>query len=289
MIELTQHGVDQKELMSPFNKLGELTININVELIKNDINRLKVELNSTKNKINKVNINALISHLNKLLKYVDEDGHLELCWDTSGKKSETPYTYPISIVNEPLYKVSTANYIELEDGEKLIEVNLSEIADMLAFEFMFKDLGETHDSIEELLNGCGIAGLVSNAVLINYFKETGDDLFRLSKSMKIDECPYASAETKKVTDYFHTKEFKASEYRDVIDYSCRYASTIIASDILREAAHFKKEVKLLEVDALTIAFIIKADDEFDINKLIDQVSLRVFGRKFLVNTKISTL
>lgn len=284
MIELIQHKINSTDLSANFNKLNEFTVTVNKDIIRKDIDRLKKDLTETKNKYNKANINGLLAYLEKILKHTDEESKFDICWVTESKDG-LPYTYPLQLVNEPLYGINTCNYIELDSSEKLIEINLADLADIIAFEFMYKDLGESHESVEELLKDCGIIGFEKSDLLINFFKENGDNLFELSKTMMIDDSPYKSSENRTIIDYFHSKEFKDKSYREVVDYSCRYANTAIANSILKNYLRNDINVKLIAVSATNITLIVDSDNEVE----IDEIAIRVFGRRFLIEPKISVL
>lgn len=289
MIELIQHKTSSNELITPFTKLNEISINMNKDLIKKDINRLKEEVKTTKNKYNKHNLDYLIEYLNKLLKYINSESIFELCWDAN-KNGELPFTYPVQLINEPIYNINTSNYIEVGSNEKIIDIGLINLADIIAFEFMYKDLGEDHDSIEKLLHNCGIVGFEKADILLDLFKQNDDKMYELSKTMLIEDSPYKSFETNRIIDYFHTKEFKAKAYREVIEYSCRYASTVIASSIIKNTIQNNIDMKLLMVSATNIILVINTSNEIDVTKdLLDEIAVRVFGRRFIVEPIISIL
>ena len=282
MIEMIQYKPSSTELCGSINKLNEMSITMNKELILKDIDRLSNEIKTTNNKKNKENLKALVAYLKKILNNMQEDSTFELCWVTD---TSIPYTYPLELIHEPLYGVNTRNYIEIESGEHLIEIDLKDLADLIAFEFMFKDLGETHESIEELLKDCGIISFEKATLLTDTFKNNGDDIFELSKTMLIEDCPYLSFEDKTISDYFHSKKFKGESYREVISYSCRYANTIIANSIVKNYLHKNQEIKLLAIDPTSITLVIAGDSEVN----IDEISIRIFGRQFLIEPKVTIL
>lgn len=286
MIELIQSKSNMLEISNLITKVSEISLHVNKELIESDIERLKKELNETNNKFNILNIKALIKYLKKILKYTNEDSVFEIGWNID--KDNLPCTYPLKLFNEPLYKVDVCNYIELDDNEHIVEIDTTEVADIIAFEIMFKDLGETHDSIEHLLRYSSVVGLESSSTLTDFFNENGDKVYELSKSMKIGETPYYSPELNKVHDYFHSKTFKTSEYREVVKYSCTYASAIIANNIVKNATHNGLDIKMLMVNDTQISFIINTDID-NCNKLLDEIYVRAFGRKFVVKPKISLI
>lgn len=286
MIELFQHKENMHDLVNPFLKLPETEVSMSKELIQKDIDRLENEASLTKNKFNKKNIQALIEYLSKLLRQINDESVFELCWHTD--KEGLPCTYPMRLINEPLYKINICNYIEVANDEKLVEMNTKDIADIISFEFMCRDLGETHETIEEALKHCGVIHLEPASILTDWFKRNGDDMYKLSKSLDIEDTPYQSVEKKLIYDYFYSKEFKTKSYKDVVDYSCRYANTIIANNLIKNSVHNNIDMKLLAVNATGIGFMVHADNELDINdKLLDTISIRSFGRRFQISPRIS--
>lgn len=284
MIEIIQKKISKQTLMNPYNKMEEISVSVNRDLINKDISRLKEMLDDTKNKYNKKNIKALISYLNKLLKSILDDSTFEMCWNTD---KDIPYTYPLNLINERLYGIDICNYIEVEEDEKLVQMNMTSLADIIAFELMSRDIGETHDSIEELLKDCGIIGFEPASLLTDFFASNGDNMFELSKSMKIEDTPYYSFDNKTVHDYFSSKEFKTDKYRDVVSYSCKYANTIIANSIIKNCLHSNINIKLLMLNATDIVFIVKDTDEVNIKgNIIEEISIRTFGRRFKVEPDI---
>ena len=98
MIEIIQHKVTNNELISNINKLEEIEVTINKSMVEHDINRLKAELENSINRYDKANIKALIKHLEKIVKQLNEESKLEICWNIS--KDNKPTTYPIKFINE---------------------------------------------------------------------------------------------------------------------------------------------------------------------------------------------
>lgn len=284
MIEIIQQKVPANTLSGTFTKMDEVSVTVNSELIKKDIDRLKGMLAEPKNRYDAANLKGLIAYLEKLLKNVLEDSTFELCWEL---KDNIPESYPLNIINEKVYGIDICNYIEVAENEKLVQMDMTDLADIIAFEIMARDLGETHASIEELLKDCGIIGFEPASLLTDFFKENGDRVYELSKSMKIGETPYYSYDTKKVHDYFSSKEFKTKEYRDVVEYSCKYANIIIANTIVKNSLHCNIDIKMIMLNATSITFIVNATDEVNIkNNIIEEISVRAFGRRFKIEPDI---
>lgn len=285
MVEIIQQKVPSTTLTSLYGKMDEVSVNINEELIKKDIDKLKELLKEPKNRYDEANLKGLVSYLNKLQKSILDDSTFELCWDID--KDNLPYTYPINLINEKAYGIDICNYIELSENEKLVEMDMTDMANIIAFEVMSRDLGETHESIEDLLKDCGIIGYEPASLLTDLFKKNGDKVYELSKSMKIGETPYYSYETKKMHDYFSSKEFRTKDYREVVEYSCRYANTIITNSIIKNSLHNNIDIKVVMINATNIAFIVNATNEVNIKKnIIEEISVRAFGRRFKVEPDI---
>lgn len=285
MINIEQQKFPIESIESYLENNEYVEIKLNKELIKRDYERLEKDLkdNKYKNKYDKENIKRLVKYLKDINGKLNNDNIIELCWNID---NNIPYTYPISLIEEKAYGINTCDYIELED-ERLVEINLTDMADLISFELMYKDLGESHNSIEELLKPCGVIGYNDPNLLLNYFKDNGDRLYELSKTMRIDSTPYMYLETKKVHDYFYTRDFKTKDYREVVDYSCKYASTVILHNIITSGLSSNTMVKPIMNNSTHIAFITDNDTEINIKKkLIDSISIRLFGRRFKLEPKI---
>lgn len=264
---------------APYNKMDEITIHLNKGIIEKDLERLRTLAEKPTNKYDKANINYLIAYLQKLMKNISSESEFDMCWEI---RDGLPYTYPLNLINERAYGIDICNYVELSENEKLIHMNMKDLDDIIAFEFMARDLGETHESIEELLKNCGIIGFEPASLLTDFFKKNGDNVYELSKSMKIDKTPYYSYENRKVHDYFSSKEFKTKEYREVVEYSCKYANTIIANTLIKNATH-RGETKLIMLNATDIALIVSVDSDEEIKqKILEEISIRSFGRRFKI-------
>ena len=284
MIELLQHSIDEGILLGAYSKMDEIHLNMNRDIILKDRSKLDDMSKNKANSYDAKNIKALKNYLDRLLKYIDEDGSYEICWDVN---NGLPVSYPNPLINEKAYGINTCNYIEIPTDEHLVEVDLHDLADLIAYSFMSRDLDETHDSIEELLKDCGIIGIEDSNIILNHLKDNDDEPFEFSKTFKIGNTPYYSYENKEVIDYFHSKSFNTKYYREVVDYSCKYASTIIMSTIIENSIHLGVEVKPVMINATNITFLTTMKDEFNIkNELIDDISIRIFGRKFKIEPRI---
>ena len=286
MIELFQHRKIEATI-NYYSKLEPIKIKLDKSIIESDINRLKAYLENTTNKFDKENIKALLKYLEKLLKYND----LEICWNV---KDGIPHSYPIEFIDEEIYNISTYNYIEIEKNHSIIELDLKELNDIMAFEIMHEDLGENLESMEEKLSDCSILGFedskIITDIIINNNKGSKENIYALSKKLKIGETAYYSASDKVVHDYFLNKQFKDKTYRNVVEHSCKYASAIIMTNILKKAHKFKEDVKPIMVNSQKIIFLTDAYNVDEVReKVLDDISIRTFGRQFIVKPNITVI
>lgn len=285
MTELVQHKYPS--FSHTVSKLDTVYVNINTDLIKKDIEKLESALKKSKS-YNRENIKALISYLKKILKHLNENMELELAWNID-KDTDTIKSYPISLICEEAYGINTCNYIEVNPSVKIVDIDTTELANAIAFEFMFRDLGDSHNSIEKLLTECGVTGIEDSKILTDYLKtlHTNGAIFELSKTLKIEDSPYKIKEDNNIQDYFNTTMFKANTYRDVVSYSCEYANSVILSNIFKETVKYKLDFKLLCLNSTRIQFEIKEfPDESIRDTIIGDTIVRIFGRRFKVCNKI---
>lgn len=287
MIELIQHGVSINTLASFYTKLDEISLHISKEIAQRDVDRLKDMSKNTTNKYDASNIKHLINYINKIIKSTDENSTFEICWNI---KDGLPNTYPFNLINEKAYGIDICNYIELSKEQNIVEVDLSVLSDIIAFEFMYKDLDESHESMEELLKDCGIIGVQKASLLTQFFKKKDIEPYIFSKTDRIGETPYYSVEDKKVNDYFLTKQFNKDNYKDVVEYSCKYANTLIMNQYLKNAGRKNIDLKPIMISATNIAFIIENNSNNENNEIkqtiLEDISIRSFGRRFLVEPTV---
>lgn len=261
----------------------EIVLKINRELVVKDIERLK-GLVGTLNKTDDSNIKIIIKHLEKMLSKLNTDSEITICWVDD--KNKITDTYPIKMFNEPVYGVSICNYIELASDESMIILNLEDIADIVAFEYIFKELDETHDSIEELMKNCSIMGYNKADVLTDKFKADKENMYYLSKILRIGESPWVNIEDGVISDYFNTKEFKADKYDKVVEYSCITIAFAIMNSIIRKCIKLGISYKPVMSTANAIAIVVDNKKGVDVKRdLLDIVSIQVFGRQLIVDTK----
>lgn len=287
--EILQRKYLDNQVYNVVSKLNNTIVNINIDLIIKDIEKFEEQLPRIKNKLNRENVKAIIKYLRDLVKTLNDDLTLELSW-TIDKKTGFPKSYPMSLICEDAYNINTCSYIELDKENKFVDINLRRLADAIAFEMMCKDLGETHESIEESLKDCGVTTIESIDVLEEYYSKVscGKSIYDLSKELKIGESAYYIRGESVIQDYFGTKRFNTKKYREAVKYSCEYANCIILGNIFKEANRTKSNLRLLSIDATRIQFEIKeCEDRYIRDTLVGDIIVRILGRKFKLSNHIT--
>lgn len=260
-------------------KNGDTVLNLNSQAIEDDIQKYteryeKCKGSSAIGKIHTKNLKNIIDYLNKLKKKADK-GDVNVSW---GVHDRVIKSFPIEIKTIPEYKLYSTDYINIED-EKLVYVDYTKLADIIAFEIMCRDLGETHESMEEKLKDIGIVAIYDSEKLTKYFK---DSPYKLSKIFKIGKSPYEITGTNSIIDYFGNKKFDGDRYLDVVRYSCRCAIALIVEDTLRRCIDRNIKVKIAGITDTGIYYLTKHDDAHIKSLLKNNVYIRAFGRKFEV-------
>lgn len=265
-------------------KYGTTEVSLNKQLIEDDIKKLTKELARVednrifKTSMHKKNLKAIISYLENLSKKADKES-ITINW---GLDKNVIRSYPIEIKNIPEYKIMSTDYINL-DNQKMICLDYTELADIIAYELMYRDLGETNEAIEEKLKNIGII-TVNNSNKINSLYD-GESPYKLSNITYIESSPYLIPDDEEIQDYFGNKRFKATSYREVVSYSCRSAIAIILEELLRRQTSTKFKICGVFENYLYL-MVGNNMTQNQINNLVESVCIRAFGRKIEVKPKV---
>ena len=291
MIEINHYNKKTVEFKSKTNNGNAYEVKLNPGLIQHDIVKMKGELGRTKNKIDNKNIEKIIKLLERTLKVaVKNENSLQFSWTTDTKYG-LPITYPINFIDEPLYKINMCNYIELNDNQKMVYIPLMELAEIIAYEYVYKDFGDSVADVDRQLEDCTFLGNNRASKLLGKLHLMDDNIYFAALGMKVDDTGFGSADDDVIHDYFYTREFHfdhgATTYRDVINYSCKYANGIIADTLSKNLEKLKFKVDTIAVNATSIALIVT--DSYTGDSItadcIDQIVISAFGRKFALDIK----
>ena len=265
-------------------KNGEISISLNEDTIKDDIEKykeqyVKIKEKGRASKNHLENIEKIIKYLQGLLSKSQKD-NLSIKWvvDKNIVKS-----YPIEIKSIPEYKLQATDYININQDEEIVYMDYTELADIIAFELMYRDLGETRETLENKLENIGIISVYDSNELTKYFEESP---YALSKLLRIGKSPYKNTDNE-LLSYFGDKAFKTGRYLEPVRYSCMYAMTLIVEDILKSSIESSIKIRLCGICDTGIYIIKSKEDKAIMNILQDNVCIRALGRKFEVKPKIA--
>lgn len=281
MINIQQDTQDIVSIDSLLNKNGDILITIDTDTLQSDLDKLNDKLKNPMSKIDKANIESTITYLQTLIRKT-RNNILKLNWSTDDGILKSR---PVELLHIPEYNIEMSDYISIS-GSKLVRVDYKNVFEIISIEMMNRDLGETMESMEEKLKDLGITGIYPDTELLKYFE---DNIYNLSKQFKVGESPYASRDRRNNIDYFNKKKFEGKYYRDMVEYSIRYALTIIAKSLLFKLGGNNIDFKLCSLSDSGIYFMTTASEDSGLDTLINEESVvvRAFGRKFLVKPKIT--
>lgn len=268
-------------------KDGTVNVKLNLDAIDNDIARLK-ESHDTKKIYDKTNIKAIIKYLYGLMDYLNEEDELEITWeDKNGQfrsKSE--------LLKIPEYGIDMTNYIMTGENEVVVEVDLLDLANIIAFEISHRDSGYGTSQVEGYLDRSG-AKLISpneSSILTDLFKEYGLKPLKSCQTLSIKDSPYLEEDKKYIFDYFITHKYaRATKYKDVVNDSCKYCMDLVVANTVEKLID-KKDIehyiKVVSIDTNSITFITNCES-LKIKNCIESVTVRSFGRIFKVVPRIT--
>lgn len=251
-------SINQNSVLKKF-KLCDNLIEIDEDAIREDIEVIKLNDNS-----------------GQAIKYLESLGggsrYINLRWGfIEGILKSTP----IQLFDIPYYNINFTKYLILK--EDIIKIDLHELADIIAFELMHRDLGETHESLEEKLKDVSIIRTHDSELLVRHFK---DSPYKLSRELKIEKSPYIDYNNTNILEYFLSRRFNLGYYKNVISYSCRKAMSLIVGNY----ASRKSGIKLY---SLSDTYIYISNIPIDL--VSDSISIRAIGRLFEIKPKLSVI
>ncbi len=284
MVTIQQDKQHFTNLPHMFSKQLTTTVEIYIEQVQEDIERMNKELLNAKSKADKENIKNIIKWLERIIAKTD-NGELEYSWsyfENNGLK-----TYPIEVRNIEEYGIYFVDYLKAKENQKIVRLEYTDLANLIAFEMMHRDLGYSNYNMEERLKKIGIVGVYDIRDFLDNIEKDERDTYKLSKMLGIENSPYLRADRKKITDYFNIKEFNAKLYREAVEYSCRHAMMLVLEKTMNNLYNSKLKFSLCAITNTEIDIIFEDVNSLNIDeKLVESVIVRIFGRRFEVKPKI---
>lgn len=267
-------------------KSSPVRLTVNKDIINAEIKRLQSEIGKYNNKCDDNNIKILVNYLTKVKRTADRDtSELVLHWCTAN--DGTLMSVPVNLISEPTYKVDANSFIELKPNQQLIRVDISDMAEIIAFDMINRDLDESHDSIEEMLASCSIVSPNSSKILTNRFKEKNERMYENSQFMRIGDSTYLNKGDCVMYNYFISQSYafnsKNSTYKEPVKNSCLLAAGVYASQLLHNISKYKVECSLTEITPTSISILVNVENNriFDFKEMAyEPIVLSAFGRKF---------
>lgn len=281
MINIQQDTQDIVNIETLLSKNGDIAITIDIGTLQSDINRLLEKQKNPLSRVDKNNIKSTINYLEDLI-YNTNNNTLVLNWMVEDGILRSK---PIELLHIPEYNIEMSDYISIS-GSRLVRVDYRNVFEIISTEMMYRDLGETMESMEKKLEDIGITGIYPDTELIKHFDES---IYNLSKRFRVGDSPYVSKDRRNNIDYFNKKHFSGKYYRDMVEYSVKYALTLIAKSLLYKLGSNNIDFKLCSLSDSGIYFMTTSSEDSGIDTLINEESVvvRAFGRKFMVKPKIT--
>lgn len=278
MINIQQDTADISGVEQLLNKNGDINLTLDIDEIEKDINILMEK--EPISRVDKKNINSVIAYLDNLIKRADGNNIL-LTWIMEDGLLKS---YPVEFIHIPEYNIEMTDYIHINNGY-LVRVDYKNVYNIIALDMIYRDLGESMESMETKLDNLGITGIYPDNELLKYFDE---NIYELSKQLKISDSPYASKDKKNNIEYFGRKRFDGKYYRDMVEYSIKHALTIITKSILFKLSGFNIDFKLFSISDSGVYFITTYEDKKLVESTVSEsIVVRAFGRKFEVKPRIT--
>lgn len=279
MIVIQQDIVELDGLDSIINKHGDANIKVDLAAIESDIKSLEEKIQNPLSRIDKKNARNVLNYIEKL-KGRAVDSNIELVWSVDKHALKS---YPVQFNSIPAYNIEMTDYVDVS-GESLIRFDYSDVFNVIALDMAYRDLGETNESIEEMLDEVGVTGIYPASILLSNFEP---NIFEVCKTLIVDDSPYRASDLKITQEYFGIESFKSKYYSDCLEYSAKHALAIIASNLLGKLVNSKVKFSLCSVSTSGI-YVIIHDNNTDIaDKIKESVVVRAFGRRFEVHPRIT--
>lgn len=271
MIFITQNS-DTEATKKYCEKSGIIKINIDKKL--QEWARKNIEVTDT-------NMKYITNYMKKFNKYVKDDGKFEFCWVC---EKDQLRSYPIQMVNMEDYLVNPAYWVNIGINEKMYNIEISNIKNIISFEYIYREIGYSLSDIENKLRDLGIAGFNSSSKLIDRI-ENLKSMYSIGKNKRVVDTPYKSLKKDHIMSYLGNEySTKGKTYQEIIEISCKEIISLIASNL---ALNVDKKLNSIKIISIGIdGFTIMCDSDINIYDYIETIVIRSFGRQFLLETRV---
>lgn len=268
-----------KEICDSMNIMG---VHINREILREQSRIIEKAIDTCRNKQGKIVGRKIRNEIEKIDKHIDSNGKIEYMWRY---QNDSMSTYPASFVDGKQFGVRLADAIELDSETKLVEVELPDILNLIAFEYGRIQLGYDNETLEDKMSNLGIAGFHD----INEVRDciTGFDyVFDQIRRARIEASEYYTDDGIMQGYFSKTRYnlFKDARYESIISLTCRTISEIIAAEATEKLTKVDSETSLISIGRNRILLIVSKDT--NIKEYIDRYAIKIVGRQVKINSII---
>lgn len=290
MVEISQTvSLDIHKISNIIGKFSRAEYEFSGDAIRDDIAKLEKIASKYKAKNTLINAANTTKYLERLLKKSNK--RVRLVWGFDEKKRQVR-SVPIEMLSIPMFDINTYDYIVLDKSKKLVNIDYQELLNLMVFEASYRDLMDydKHVSLQEVDDklhdaGINVIGVYDTDRLNGIIP---DNIYRDAKVCRIEDSRYVSLDKSIMYDYFNNEvEIKTGRklyYADWIQSSGNTAMALILKSILSTASACKVDIQIAGVSDTTLSFVVNRS--FDMNKIIEDVRVMIFGRKFRVKPRV---
>lgn len=286
MIYINQNS-DTSVIKKYREKSGIESIEIDKSSALEDKMFLEELYKKSNNDISKDNIKKIICYIDNVINKINSKDCLEICWNSDDGYLKS---YPTDIIKCEEYGINASDWVKVDSSRNLVSVKINNIKNIIAFEYIYRELGYNLDTIESIIGDTGIVGFNSSDKLIDRIKDMSS-MYNKAVNLKIESTPYLNINNGKMISYFgnmiKNKHKQDDTYYRVITTSCKEIMSLIASTVMLNIDRSLKKVKLVSVSEDEFTFLYNKD--VNIYDVLETVVIRSFGRQFTLKMEVTEL
>ena len=281
--------INLRKLRRSLSKVSN-TLKLDINSINNDIEKIKIIRDKV---LDTDDIKQLIPYIDNTKKDIEAikgliatNNEILLNWVIEGNElKSTPINF--SSIKLGKAEINTTDYIVL-DNTKLISIDLRKLLSIIAFEVTHRDIGIENKEIEEYLSkNCNLIGINEGDV----FKEfITDRFYEKALVLKLEDTMYKNINNNKLYTYYGDCIGKSKYYRDILIPTYKKTLYIVLEYIMDIINGANLDIQFIGITSNKLYFLDSSTNGTASKGLGDKIdlSVRVFGRNFKVDTDIET-
>ena len=281
--------INLRKLRRSLSKVSN-TLKLDINSINNDIEKIKIIRDKV---LDTDDIKQLIPYIDNTKKDIEAikgliatNNEILLNWVIEGNElKSTPINF--SSIKLGKAEINTTDYIVL-DNTKLISIDLRKLLSIIAFEVTHRDIGIENKEIEEYLSkNCNLIGINEGDV----FKEfITDRFYEKALVLKLEDTMYKNINNNKLYTYYGDCIGKSKYYRDILIPTYKKTLYIVLEYIMDIINGANLDIQFIGITYNKLYFLDSSTNGTASKGLGDKIdlSVRVFGRNFKVDTDIET-